>query len=137
MNVDKKTRLELNALSKEVFGTSSRWTKLIDQGYDEILTEEVVESTPSEVEGEAPTETKTQVPVALATNSYKFTRKRLTLENIKEYMLEQKKRTEEIMAQIQKLHAEEFARRQKAEEEKKAKEQAQELTDKFAGSAAV
>lgn len=30
--MDRKTREELNALSKEVFGTSSRWQKIMDHG---------------------------------------------------------------------------------------------------------
>lgn len=31
--MDHKTKQELNALSKEVFGTASKWKKLIDNGF--------------------------------------------------------------------------------------------------------
>lgn len=33
--MDRKTREELNTLSKEVFGTSSRWQKLVNGGVSE------------------------------------------------------------------------------------------------------
>jgi hypothetical protein len=35
--MDRKTREELNRLSKEVFGTSSRWKKIVDKGTVEPL----------------------------------------------------------------------------------------------------
>jgi len=116
MNVDVKTRKELSALSLEVFGSSSRWQKLITKGYEEVETHMVTETVPGEKEGDPETTVENRVPVTLGNNSYKQTTKYQTLETVKEYLLEQKARLDEIRAKIKQMQ-EEAAAKKKAQEE--------------------
>jgi hypothetical protein len=66
MNITREQRKELDALSKAVYGTSSKWKKLLDKGYLETLTEEKEETVPGQTNEDgtvtAPTVRKVQVP---------------------------------------------------------------------------
>lgn len=121
--VDRQTREELNALSKEVFGSSSRWQKLVNQGYAKIVTEEVEETTPSEVEGEAPKTEKVTKAVMIG-NSYQSVLTRYTVEGVREFMLKQKTRMDEYKAAVAKLQADAKAAQEKADLAKKLQEDA-------------
>lgn len=103
--VDRQTRDELNALSKEVFGASSRWQKLIDKGYAEVLTEEVTEYVPAEVEGQEGTERKVNVPIKRQDGAVLSTTKHHTVDSVRTYMLDLKKKQEEFQAMLAKLQA--------------------------------
>lgn len=115
-NISKKERLELNALSTEVFGTSSRWQKFVDKGYKEMVTEDKIEIVPPAKEGDEPTTKTVQVPVLTEFGSKRFGIKRYTVESIKEFMLKLKKQMDDIRALIQKQQEE-----RKAAEEAKNK----------------
>jgi hypothetical protein len=126
--IDRKTREELNALSKEVFRASSRWQKFVDNGVSELLTEEVTELVPGEKEGDEPTERKVKIPVKRADGAHQYFVKRYTVDEVRTLMLDLKKKQDEFREQIRLMQ----------EEQKKQKEQ-QELQDKVneatAGSA--
>ncbi len=67
MYVDRKIREELNALSKEIFGVSSKWQKLVDGVY-QTVTRDVEEAVPAEFETQKNQDgTETQVQVKAAT----------------------------------------------------------------------
>lgn len=116
MNVDVKTRKELNELSKEVFGSSSRWQKIITKGYAEVSFEEVTETVPAAKEGDAETTQTAQKPVMVGTNAYKQLVKYQTLETVREYMLERKKQLDEIRTKIAQMQAEAKAKQEAAKE---------------------
>lgn len=127
--ISRNERKELDALSKEVFGSASRWQKLVNKGYEEALMEEKFEDVPADEKGEGGGTKAVQVPVkATASGGVKYVRKYHTEETIKEYMLQTKKHFEEIRAQIKK-HQDDIAA-QKAEDAKVKK-----LNDENAGSA--
>jgi hypothetical protein len=113
--IDRKTRDELSALSKEVFGASSRWQKLMNDGVQELLTEEVTELVPGEKEGDEPTERKVWVPVKRSDGALQYSIKRYTLEEVHAYMLDLKKKFEEFQEQVRKIQEE--AKKKKEQEE--------------------
>lgn len=126
--VDRKTRLELNALSKDVFGVSSKWQKLVEKGYAELITEEVTETVPPEKEGDQPTTKTTNVPVLTESGGQQSILKRHTVESVREFMLERKKSLDILRALLKKQHEDRLA---KAKEE----EQAKKLNEENAGNA--
>lgn len=129
MEISKNIRKELNSLSKEIFGTSSRWQKLVDKGYEELLTEDHEEVVPPAKEGDAPTTNLIKKPVLNSFGAKRIVRKYHTVDSVKEYMLEQKKRIDEVKAKIAKAREE---MRTKLEAEKQAKK----VNEEFAGSVA-
>lgn len=111
-------REELNALSKEVFGASSRWQKLIEKGIAEVVTEKVTEYVPSEDgEGEGTTK-QVDVPVRRKDGAIMSTTKHFDENTVKEYMLERKAKLMEFQAMLDKLKADEAAKKEQAELEK-------------------
>jgi hypothetical protein len=136
MNITKVERKELDLLSREVFGSSTRWQRLIDKGYDEAVTEEVEETVPAEKEGEEPTKRKVKVPVKV-NGSTQYTRKYHTIESVLEFMVEQKKQLDIFRAQLAK-QKEEFLANMEAEKiAKEAKESAQQVQAAIGGSSSV
>lgn len=119
MNLDYKTKQELNALSKEVFGVSSRWQKLVKNGYSEVITEEVEELVPSDVLGEEPKTEKVRKPVLRADGAKLSTTKRYTVESVKELMLKLKTAREEYLARLKKMQEEAKAAQEKQDLAKK------------------
>lgn len=99
-------RDELNALSKEVFGSTSRWQKLINSGYPKLLTEKVTELVPATEEGKEDTTREVDVPVKRANGTYQSVLTRYTVDGIREYMLERKKQLDLIRAEIKKRQEE-------------------------------
>ena len=130
----KAIRKELDALSKEVYGTTSRWQKLINQGYKELVTEEKEETIPPEKEGDEPTTRTVKVPV-LKNGSQQYVVKRYDESNIKEHLLEQKKHLDNLREQLKKLQEEQARLRKEEEEKRLAEEQAKALHQQIAGSA--
>lgn len=115
--VSPEKREQLNALSKEVYGASSRWCKLVDKGRLEIQTEEVTEVVPAEKEGEADTTRKVKIPLRYndSPKTVIYAKRRLTLDEVEAEMIERKAQIDAFKAAIAKAQ----------EEERKAKEQAQ------------
>lgn len=130
MELDKRTRLALDHLSKEVFGASSRWQKLIDKGYTELVTEEVTETVPAEKEGDEPTKRQVQVPVLNKFGAQQFVTKRYTIESVMEFMQKHKKAMDELRAKMAAMQEEQRKKKEEAE-------LAEKVNDVLAGSAKV
>jgi len=121
--VDRKTRLELNALSKDVFGVSSKWQKLVEKGYAELITKEVTETVPPEKEGDEPTTKTSQVPVLTESGGKQSIWKRHTVESVREFMLERKKTLDVLRELLKKQHEEKLAKAAEVEQAKKLNEE--------------
>ena len=121
MQIDRKTKEELNALSKEIFGSASRWKKFVD-GIAQTVTREVEETVPAEfetrtdengvetqVEVKAAETRKVKVPVLINPNPldaknpnghpYK-TIKRHTVEETLTILLDMKAQLDEFRAKL-------------------------------------
>lgn len=137
--MQKAERKEYDLLSKAVFGSSSRWQKLIGKGYDEVVSEEIEETIPAEKEGDEPTKQKIQRPI-LKNGARQLVRKYHTVESVLEFMVEQNKKINEFKEKMEKAKEEYFAKVKAEEEAAKAKaEQDKVINDlqtKVAGSAA-
>lgn len=129
MNITKQMRQELGVLSKDVFGSSSRWEKLVDRGYTDAVTQEVDEVVPAEKEGDEPTTKKTRQLVSATKNGGTLYRLYFhDVDSIKTYMLERKVQLDNIREMMRKSQEEAKQKAVDAEEAKK-------LQDKVGGSA--
>lgn len=100
MNITKQEREELNTLSKEIFGVSSRWQKL--ETVVKPVMREVTEEVPGENGAESTTQTKS---VAVIENgARKLQTKINSYEDIKGILLEMKERLDNFKA-LQKQQA--------------------------------
>jgi hypothetical protein len=111
---------ELDALSKDVFGSSSRWKKLVERGYVEPLTEERTEYVPGKTKEDGTEEEGTtrqvQVPVKRHDGASLMVQKRHSVESIHVYMLGRKAKLDEIRAMIKKQQDEARAKQEAAAE---------------------
>ena len=121
--VSKKERKELDELSKNVFGSSSRWQKLIGKGYTEQVMKDVVETVPPEKEGDEPTTRTVQVPVKTESGMDLYVTKYHTTESVKKYMEEQKEVLEKLRVQIKEMQE----NQKRLEEDQKRQQQEQEI----------
>ena len=133
--MQKVERKEIDSLSKAVFGSSSRWQKLINKGYSELVTEEVEETVPAEKEGYVPTTQKVKKPV-LKNGALQYVPKHHTVESVLEYMVEEKKKLDTLRAEITKKREEFFAKLAEEQAAKKAKEDADNAAKQVQDSAA-
>lgn len=122
MSLTYKERQELNALSKEVFGSSSKWQKLVNTGSHELDTEEVTEYIPPTTEDGEGTTKKTEV-MKLREGMPHFTKKYYTYESIKALMLDVKAKHAAMLEQYNKMKEEEQRKKEQAELEKKTQEE--------------
>jgi hypothetical protein len=99
MYLSKEERDELSDLSKEVFGTRSRWQKMITQGYMDVVMRKVQEIVPG-VDGADPTIKTTEVPALTEFGAKQIVTKFHTVDSIREHMLTLKRQREEIVAAI-------------------------------------
>lgn len=115
MKLNYQEKQELNKLSKEIFGSSSRWTKLVDKGYRQVITEEVTEYVPAEDGGEGTTRT-VKVPVKTKSGAFQYQYNRYTPESMKVYLLQLKSQLDEYIDAVkkQKEAQEKLALEQKA-----------------------
>jgi hypothetical protein len=113
MDLTKDQRTELNALSKELMGSESKWKKLLDRGYLETVTEEKEEEIPGE-NGAEPTKRKVRVP-KLEKGMVVRTVQRHTYESLRNMLVAAKKQKDEYTAAVAKIKAEHDAAR-KAQE---------------------
>jgi hypothetical protein len=119
----RKVREELKALSQEVFGASSRYQKLINTGYDELVIEELDEVLPGAKEGDPDIVRKVSVPVKREDGSMQYVRKYHTEESIKQYMIERKVQLEQIRETIKKQQEEAKAQKEQEELAKKVQQE--------------
>ena len=119
---------ELNELSKEVFGSKSRWRKLVDRGSAEVVMED---TTRLHADGSKET---VQTPVMhVGANGGEVQQQQLvryTPESIKEKMLFMKKQRDEMFATLLKQQEDQKA----AKEGLKAQEQAKNMVSAASGS---
>lgn len=114
MNITRKDREELNALSKEVFNVSSKWQKFF-RGVPELVTKTVKETVPGD-NGAPDTEKEVVVPVLLD-GAKQYKTKAYSIEDCRKLLLDAKKRRDEYLAKIKEQQA-------LAEVQKKVQEQA-------------
>lgn len=120
--MDHKTKEELKALSKEVFGASSRWEKLVKKGYSEVLTEEVTEMVPSSKEGEPDTEQKIKKPVLRSDGSLQSVTKYHTPDSVRTAMVDMKARRDAYLEAVKKAREEQRLAKEKLEMSQKVQE---------------
>ena len=118
----REQREELKALSKEVFGASSKWQKLME--YDHVLTRKIKETVPGE-NGEPDKEVEREVPVfAPGTTKVKQSvRKYRSIEEVLELLKGFKAKREEFIAQMKKQQEEAKAKREADAQAAKVQEQ--------------
>lgn len=133
--LNKKERKELDNLSKEVFGSSSRWQKLIGKGYTELVTKEVTETVPPEKEGDEPTTKTVQVPVKTESGADLYVTKYYTPKSVKKFMEEQKVALEDLRRQIEKLQEEQVKLQEQQQKKREAEETAKKINSQMGGSA--
>ena len=105
MDIPRDLRLKLNELSKEVFGVSSKWQKILRDGTTSVLTRTVKETVPGK-EGEEHTVKEVEVPVLTPHGAKQLVTKRYTVEDIHSMLLGYKAQLDAIKA-IQKQQLEE------------------------------
>lgn len=110
MNVTRKDREFLNTLSKEVYGVSSRWAKIVRDGVTELVTQELSEIVPG-VDGAPDTEKTVKVPVKREDGALQSTIKRFSVEDVKVLMVERKIKLDEFKALVEKNKKEVAARK--------------------------
>ncbi len=108
-------RAELNALSKEVFGSSSRWQKLVNVGYSRLLTEKVTELVPATEEGKEDTTREVDVPVKRHDGAFQSHIMRHTVESIREHMIQRKTQLDAFRAMLKKQQEEQQAKKEQEE----------------------
>jgi hypothetical protein len=86
MDIARELRMELNQLSKEVFGVSSKWQKILRDGTTQVLTRTVKETVPGK-EGEEPTVKEVQVPILTEYGAKQLVTTRYTLEEVHQMLL--------------------------------------------------
>lgn len=121
-------REQLDALSKEVFGATSRWQSLVRKGFSELITEEVQEYVPGETAadgtvGEGFTR-MVQVPVKRKDGAHQSVHKRHDIRSVTIYMLERKAQLDKIKAEIKRIQDEEKAKKDAAALAKKVNAEA-------------
>lgn len=112
----REERETLKALSKEIFGSPSRYQKLYE--YDQVKTHKIKETVPGE-NGAPDTEVEKEVPL-LFNGSKQSVRKYRTTEEVLKLMLDFKGKRDEYLAKVK-----------ADQEEAKAKKAEQELQQKI------
>lgn len=115
---------ELNALSKEIFGSTSKWKKMIELGVPELIQEDTKKLTV--VDGKQETETVKTPKMHVGLNGgelHQHTLRRYTVDEVREFMLTVKDRQEQVRQMIKRIEA-----------QNKAQEEAKRTVDKAAGS---
>jgi glycyl-tRNA synthetase beta subunit len=123
--MERQTREEMNALSKEVFGASSRWQKLVRKGYSKVVTRQVEETVPAEKEGEEPKTIMVDKPVLTESGAKQLTQHFHTEESVLELMKNLKAQRDTYFAAVK-----------KAQDDQKAAKDKQALMEKIQHQAA-
>jgi hypothetical protein len=115
MDIKRKEREELNALSQEVFGVATRWQKMF-RGVPELITKTVTETVPGD-KG-APETTKEVVVADLDEKGAKrYKTRTYSVEECKKLLLDAKRQRDEYLAKMK-------AQQELADLQKKIQEQA-------------
>jgi hypothetical protein len=116
----REIRQELDLLSKEVFGSRTKWRRMVEQGVVEPVLEDTTRYVP-DPDSKNGEDYKTEVVKTNVTHHgpnggelNMHTIKRYTVEEIKQYMLDRKKQTAELMALIRKNREEQRAKEEAA-----------------------
>lgn len=97
MDIPRQTRMEMDALSKEVFGSASKWQTILKRGTTRFLTKKVQQVIPGK-DGEEPTTKETEVLVLTQSGGKQSIVKRYTVEEIRDLMLNFKKQMDDFKA---------------------------------------
>ena len=125
-NPTRKQREQLKALSKEIFGASSKWQKLME--YDHVLTHKVKETVPGE-NGEPDAEREVEVPLFVAGTKVKQSvRKHRSIEEVLTLLLDFKAKRDEYVAKVK-------AAQEEAKKKREEEEQARKVQEQLGGSA--
>lgn len=125
---DRQTRQELNALSKEVFGASSRWQKLVNKGYSKLLTEEVEETIPADENGENGGIQMIAKPVLRKDGATQSTLEHHTVDSVKELMLSLKTKRDAYIARLVEMQEKQIAAQKAAQEAEELSKKVQEVS---------
>lgn len=106
MNIDRKTKEELNQLSKEVFGSTSKWKKMCELGVAEPIMEDTIKLTM--VDGKEVKE-NVKTPVLYKDSIPTSTLRRYTIPEVREFMLTAKDRQEQVRAAIKRIEEQQKA----------------------------
>lgn len=128
-SIPAEKREALAALSKEVYGASSKYLKLMDKGRLESETYEVTELVPRADDSGESDERKVRVPVKYqgAEKSQVLSRRKLTLEEVEKEM-------NEIKAFVDGIKAAQKARQEEARKAKELAELEQNVAKTLSGS---
>jgi len=121
--VSREERLELNALSKEIFGVSSKWQKLISDGVTKVLTRKTTETVPGE-NGEPDTTFEVEVPVLTKSGAKQSYVHRMTVEEVKEMLSNLKAQRDAFFAEQKRLQEEAAAKKAQEDLEKSVHKEA-------------
>lgn len=124
MNITRKEREEMKALSKEVFGSTSRWKTILDKGLKELTTRTVVETVPGE-DGVEDTTKESKQPILYGNNNVRQFHMRYfqDLDELKLFMLDIKTKRDAFYEQLRKMQEEEQAKKEKEELIQKVQEE--------------
>jgi len=98
MNISREERKELDALSKEVFGVSSRWHKFF-KGISELVTKTVTETVPGD-KGAPDTTKEVVVPALDESGAKQFKMRFYTVEEIRKLLLGAKEQRDAYLVKI-------------------------------------
>jgi hypothetical protein len=133
----RETINELNQLSKEVFGSTSRWRKLVEEGEQRLVTEQITQFDPEANNGEGEEKKVTIASLHHSTNGgklYKHYLHRYTTETVKELMIAVKAKREEFMVQLKQQQIDQQAAKEATAE---AAFNAATVVDSASGSALI
>lgn len=108
MFLPRAQREELNALSKEVFGVSSKWQKFLDKGTTELKTRKTIEIVPG-VDGAPDTEKEVVIPDLAPNGTKQFYQKYYTLDQVRQLMVDSKTQMDNYRAAMKKQQDEKVA----------------------------
>lgn len=129
MDIPRELRMELNQLSKDIFGVPSKWQKILKNGSQQVLTRKSKETVPG-VDGAEDTVKEVDVPVLTPHGAKQIITKHYTLEEVHQLLLTYKGQIDTIRAEMKKQQDEKAAK----EAEERAIKAVQEAAT---GSAAV
>lgn len=125
--ITRAEREELKALSLEIFGVSSKWKKLLDNGITKQLTKTVVETVPGE-NGEPDTTREVEVPVLTESGATQSYTKYLSVEEVRDLLLDLKAKRDAFLAERK-------AKMEEAQAKKAQEDAANKVHEELRGSA--
>ncbi len=131
MYIEKELQDQLKALSKEIFGSQSKYQKFLKNGTLELITRKQTETVPGE-NGEADTTKEVDVPVLTANGTKQFKQVYYTPESLLEKLQKMKVIRDEFLAQMKKQQDEQAAA---AKAKKDEEDRLQKIKEDLTGSA--